>query len=243
VALDVGEGTVLVKQVEVPTTTDDAAATAGIFVLDGLVASTRGTWSWLSIGKLRVQLLRTLSLAAVKYWTGSLRLLAILLGSCSTVTKRTLQNTITTHARIVSFKSLEEATKSDRSAGAVNTLIARLDREQNGITPQQQAAFPVTNDFTSGAMSLRDLLPIAGDWQNSSSYPRLASAFATEKVIEGISTDVARLRSFGLSLGIRAIVGHALELQLKKKLREACNPGQPVRLVCNGQTISPVHGE
>mmetsp|Transcript_8864 Transcript_8864/g.14752 ORF Transcript_8864/g.14752 Transcript_8864/m.14752 type:complete len:197 (-) Transcript_8864:688-1278(-) len=74
--------------------------------------------------------------------------------------------------------SLEAATRSDRSAGAVNTLIARLQADKNGPTPEQQATFPLEADFTAVATSTQDLLVLSTEWDNANTSPRLVSAQA-----------------------------------------------------------------
>jgi len=52
--------------------------------------------------------------------------------------------------------SVEAATRADRSAGAVNTLIARIQTGgQEWTDPDQQAGFPAEEDLTNAATSSR----------------------------------------------------------------------------------------
>lgn len=139
-------------------------------------------------------------------------------------------NQIKGKAKKVKLASLEDAVKADRSAGHVNTLIARLDNEQNGTTSRQEATFPSAGDIVAVASSNSDLTTREDEKQHSVSYPRLVSAEATEAVVKGLPSEVQKLREVGLALDNNAIVGYALEGQLKKKLTEATNTGHSLVL-------------
>lgn len=122
--------------------------------------------------------------------------------------------------------SLEAATRADRSAGAVNTIVARIQTDKNGLTPDQQAVFPAEEDLTNVATSRQDLDLLDTEWDNEDSSPRLLSALAAAEVLKVIPSSVERLRNVGRALENQAIEGYALELQLKKKLNEAKHPGR-----------------
>ena len=125
--------------------------------------------------------------------------------------------------------SLERAVRAGRSIGSVNTVVARLDDDKNGTTPLQTAVFPTEQDLTATAANRRELFASDDDFATESSYARLVSASATEKVIHEIiattCTDVFRLRSLATHLENQAMEGYAFKQYLHQKLREATQPG------------------
>ena len=66
----------------------------------------------------------------------------------------------------------------------------------------------------------------------------MVSAFASERVVKALPSEVARLQSMGRSFDNNVITGYALEAQLKKKLYEATNSGQNLDLRSGGQRTS-----
>lgn len=117
--------------------------------------------------------------------------------------------------------TLDMAVRNDRSSGAVNSLIARLHRGKNGPTPTQRATFPSEQDRNDVAATVADLLECHEDLDERGSYPRLVSDKATEDIVKNIPGSVTTLRTIGVTLDNRAIVGYALEEHLKTKLVEA----------------------
>ena len=140
--------------------------------------------------------------------------------------------------------ALEDAARSDRSSGAVNSLIARTREGSNGITPSDSAPLPTLAELApSGATNSDELQPVPEerDPLEPESVARLVSAFASEKVVKQLSSNIARLRSVARALQNKAIEGYALEEQLKKSLNEARNPGVSLTILVDGNvTILPV---
>lgn len=66
-----------------------------------------------------------------------------------------------------------------------------------------------------------DLLQCHEDLDERGSYPRLVGDKATEEIVKNIPGPVTTLRTIGVMLDNRAIVGYALEERLKTKLMEA----------------------
>ena len=129
--------------------------------------------------------------------------------------------------------SLERAVRAGRSIGSVNTVVARLDDDKNGATPLQTAVFPTDQDLTATAANRRELFASDNDFATESSYARLVSASATEKVIHEIittCTDVFRLCSLARHLENQAMEGYAFKQYLHQKLREATQPGNSLTL-------------
>mmetsp|Transcript_21876 Transcript_21876/g.60820 ORF Transcript_21876/g.60820 Transcript_21876/m.60820 type:complete len:177 (+) Transcript_21876:364-894(+) len=58
--------------------------------------------------------------------------------------------------------SLEEAVRNTRSVGAVNTVVAPLQGDKNGTTPQQEALVPTSEDFERAGLTRADLLHASG---------------------------------------------------------------------------------
>ena len=54
--------------------------------------------------------------------------------------------------------SLEEAVRNTRSVGAVNTVVARLQHDKNGTTPQQEALLPTRDDFERAGLTRADFM-------------------------------------------------------------------------------------
>jgi hypothetical protein len=134
--------------------------------------------------------------------------------------------------------SLETAVRADRSAGAVNTLIARLQVDKNGLTPAQQAVLPTEHDLNAAASSMKDLRATGEESDTQNSLPRLVSDRATEEVLRTIPGEVEKLRGLARTLDNRAIEGYALEEQLKTKLREATQTMRSlIVLESNGKEI------
>ena len=119
------------------------------------------------------------------------------------------------------IESLEQAARNPRSSGAVNSLIARLQEEKNGLTPQQTAHLPNDGDLVATAASIADLSLLTEEMDSENSVPRLVSDFASEEVTKHIQSNVARLRAIARMLSNRAIEGYAFEEQLKKSLNKA----------------------
>lgn len=132
--------------------------------------------------------------------------------------------------------SLEAAARSDRSAGAVNTLIARLQTLENGTTPEQQATFAGEADFAGVASNREDLRVLGSEVDDGESFSRILSASATEAIIQELPTNIERLRNLARTLDNQAMLGYALELQLRKKLNEAQQHGNT--LVLNRGALS-----
>jgi hypothetical protein len=116
--------------------------------------------------------------------------------------------------------SLETAVRSDRSVGAVNSLIARTCIDANGETLHVLAVLPVAGDLTVAAVGFADLRPLDEEVDMNESSPRLISTYATEQVIKNIPTSVERLRNLATALSNKAIEGYAVQEQLKKALTE-----------------------
>lgn len=153
--------------------------------------------------------------------------------------QRKLENDLSELAKTMGgIDSLEEAIKADRSTGAVNSLVARLDPAMNGTTPKQQAVMPAPEDLAAVATTLQDLLPTNAEYERPNSIPRIVSAQATAEILNVIPSDIKRLRDLARSTENRAIEGYALEQQLKKKLTEGSQNGRALCLVINGQFTS-----
>ena len=119
------------------------------------------------------------------------------------------------------IESLEQAVRNPRSSGAVNSLIARLQEEKNGLTPQQTAHLPNDGDLVTTAASIGDLSLLTEEMDSEKSVPRIVSHYASEEVTKNIPSNIARLRAIARMLSNRAIEGYAFEEQLKKSLNEA----------------------
>ena len=126
--------------------------------------------------------------------------------------------------------TLNMAVRNDRSSGAVNSLIARLHRGKNGPTPPQSAPFPSEQDRNGIATRVEDLLQCHEDLDQRGSYPRLVSEKATEEIVKSIPGPVPTLRTIGIKLDNRAIIGYAFEKNLKSKLMEANLSNRGLRL-------------
>ena len=78
--------------------------------------------------------------------------------------------------------TLEHAVGNPRSRGAVNTLIARLQEDKNGLTPEQRANFPMDADLLAVAEVFDDLNFRQEEMDNEDSVPQLVSAYASGEV-------------------------------------------------------------
>jgi hypothetical protein len=135
--------------------------------------------------------------------------------------------------------SLEAAVRSDRSTGAVNSLIARTCDDANGETPQLLAVFPVAADLVAAASGFADLQLLDEEVDLNVSAPRLVSTYATEQVIKRIPTNVVRLHGLATALSNKVIEGYALEQQLKKSLNAAFLARADLQVVING-ALAPI---
>ena len=136
------------------------------------------------------------------------------------------------------IESLEAAVNSDRSTGAVNSLVARLQANKNGTTPHYRAVFPVAEDFTLVGTTFADFMPLDAEVDDEQSTPRLVSTFASKEVVERIPSSIERLRNMALALSNKVIEGYALEEQLKKNLKEASNPGLHLTVEIGGANVA-----
>lgn len=133
--------------------------------------------------------------------------------------------------------SLESAIRDTRSAGAVNSIVARLQADKNGVTPQP-ANIPVIADLERAGVNRADFRLVQQEVDNENPEPCLVSAFAADEVAKNIPTSVERLRAVARALSNRAIEVYAFEQQLKKSLQEAVHPGQSLVLEeQNGQRV------
>lgn len=134
------------------------------------------------------------------------------------------------------MNALEDAVRSDRSAGSVNSLIARTRQGSCGVTPQDSAPFPTAAELAPVAATTAQEFRIRPEERDprQRSVARLVSSFATEEVINQIPSSIRRLREVARALDNRVIEGYALEEQLKKSLNDARNPGVSLTVVMNG---------
>ena len=121
--------------------------------------------------------------------------------------------------------SLEKALRSIYSSGAINTVLARLQVDKNGTTPQQPAVFPAAEDLEAAGVTKADFHPLQAEIDQENAQPRLVSAFASDEVIKNIPASIERLRNIARCLSNKAIEGYAFEQQLEKSLRESASPG------------------
>jgi len=61
--------------------------------------------------------------------------------------------------------SLERAVRADRSTGAINTLVARLENNKNGTTPLQRAIYPTVQDLQARATNRHELFETQNDYE------------------------------------------------------------------------------
>ena len=127
--------------------------------------------------------------------------------------------------------SLEKALRNVFSSGAINTVIARLQVDKNGITPQQPALFPAPECLLAAGVASADFDPLEAEIDAENAQPRLVSALASDEVIKNIPSSIERLRNVARRLSNKAIEGYAFEQQLEKSLREATNPGRALILL------------
>ena len=150
-----------------------------------------------------------------------------------------VRNRIATNARFMGgISALEDAARSDRSSGAVNSLIARTREGSNGVTPRDHALLPTLAELVPPGATRRDELrplPEERDPLEPEKVARLVSSFASEKVVKQLPSSIARLRSVAKALQNKVIEGYALEEQVKKSLNEARNPGVGLTILINGQ--------
>lgn len=121
------------------------------------------------------------------------------------------------------IESIEDAVRNTRSAGAVNTLVARLLPNRNGSTPQDAAKFPIAADLEATAANPSDFLALEGEIENRDpgSRPRLVSHYASEQVSKNVPTSIGRLRALASKLANKVIEGYAFEQQLLTSLKAA----------------------
>lgn len=121
--------------------------------------------------------------------------------------------------------SLERALQNTRSSGAVNSLIARLQADKNGITPQQVTEMPSVSDLQVAGVGFMDFALLETEGDSGRPQPLLVSSFASKEVTRNIPSSIERLRRVAATLSNKAIEGYAFEEQFKKSLSEAVNPG------------------
>lgn len=136
------------------------------------------------------------------------------------------------------MESLEAAVNSHPSAGAVNSLVARLQANKNGTTPHYCAVFPVADDFTLVGTTFEDFMPLAAEVDHEQSSPRLVSAFASKEVVQRIPSSIELLRNMALALSNKVIEGYALEEQFKKNLNKASNLGLHITVEIDGANVA-----
>ena len=73
--------------------------------------------------------------------------------------------------------SLEKALRNTLSAGAINTVLARLQADKNGTTPQHPAGIPTAEDLEAVGVTIADFDPLEAEIDHENAQPRLVSAF------------------------------------------------------------------
>ena len=127
-----------------------------------------------------------------------------------------IQQTIRRDARAMGdIESLEKALLNMYASGAINTVLARLQDDTNGITPQHPAVFPTAEDLTGAGVTRADFALLEAEKDQEDAKPRLVSAFASDEVIKNIPTSIERLRNIARRLSNKAIEGYAFEQQLE----------------------------
>lgn len=134
--------------------------------------------------------------------------------------------------------SLENAVRNTGSSGAVNTVVARLQADKNGTTPQAPAETITSEDMDAVADGPSGFLPVDAKKDYENAKPLLVSAFASQEVAKNIPSSIERMRNVAHILSNRAIEGYDFEEQFKKSLREAENPGRSLGVIDqNGQRV------
>ena len=136
---------------------------------------------------------------------------------------------------LTTIDSLRQAMVRRRNEGAVNTLMAWL--HDNGITPTYRAK--ILGDIVPAATTKEELRVTDQEYQNKPANHQncLVSSYAARTVIEGIETDVNRLRTAGRTMDIRALEGYALEADFQKTLKIAANAASQITVFHgNGDT-------
>jgi hypothetical protein len=116
-------------------------------------------------------------------------------------------------------RTLEDAVKSNRSIGAVNSLVARLHDNKNGVTPEYKASFPTLEDLTRVASNSFDLMPLESEEEEEplNSTQCIVSKFAVAAIIGKIGwSDIEKIPSLARTLDNKVIEGYAVEQQLEK---------------------------
>ena len=134
-----------------------------------------------------------------------------------------------TATNAVDATSLEQATGQTASSGAVNTVVARLQADKNGITPVAAAIFPTADDFTAAGTGRGDFVPTVEESDTIEPQARIVSNYAAQQVTKNLPTDVRKLRILAQKLSNRVILGYAFEEQLQKSLTEAAHSTRSLR--------------
>ena len=101
-----------------------------------------------------------------------------------------IEQTIRRDARAMGgIDSLEKALPNMYASGAINTLLARLQDDKNGTTPQHPAEFPTAEDLTGAGVTRADFALLEAEKDHEDAQPRLVSAFASDEV-DGFGTSV-----------------------------------------------------
>ena len=136
-------------------------------------------------------------------------------------------------AKALTVESLERAIRGPGAiAGAVNTLVARLQTTKNGPTPVEEAQLPSEQDWNAVGVSQDEFYFSIEESDGADPEPRIVSSFATRVVIKELPSgaEVGRLKSLAQKLSNRALLGYAFEESLQKILKVAAGSGGVLRL-------------
>lgn len=93
-------------------------------------------------------------------------------------------------AAAINVTSLEQAIGQTAKSGAVNTMVARLQDNKNGTTPDATAIFPDSADLATAGTYPKDFVATRDEGDTADPQARIVSRFASQKLIKNLPADI-----------------------------------------------------